>query len=206
MTLTELFYKVFNRNIILLFVALAIPTLMIWFWNYANIRARTTVDAAKGELHANRNQENISVEEYQLKEVNDNNELRWKLNAAHGVMNPATKDVDLETVHVDYYDGAKIKMRLTSPIGKANEATKVIALLSTKERQVEAEGEEGKSKMLAAKVELVKNNQFLATGGVNISWPGVAKVTGDRAEGSLKSTDLKNFKIMGHTHASIGGM
>jgi len=204
--LTELFYKVFNKNAILLCVALAIPVVLIWFWNYANTRARTTVDAAKGELHRNLNQENISVEEYQLKEVNDNNELRWILNAAHGVMNPKTKDVDLDVVKVDYYDGLKVKMRLAAPIGKANEGTKEIALYSTSKQKVEAEGEEGKSKMLAAKVELVKNNQFLATGGVNILWPGVAKVSGDRAEGSLASTDLKNFKIIGNTHASIGGM
>jgi hypothetical protein len=190
----------------MLFVALAIPSFLIWFWNYANTRARVTVSAAKGELQGNKNQDNISVEEYQLKEVNDSNELRWMLNAARGVMNPVTKDVDLDTVHVDYFDGAKVKMRLTSPVGVANENTKQIALLSTKEHRVEAEGEDGKAKMLAAKVELIKNNQFLATGGVNIVWPGVAKVTGDQAEGSLKSTDLKNFKIIGHTHASIGGM
>jgi LPS export ABC transporter protein LptC len=206
--LTELFYKVFNKNAILLVVALAIPVLLVMFWNYANTRARTTVDAAKGELHNNKNQENITVDEYQLKEVNDSNQLRWMLNAVRGVMNPSTKDVDLETVHVDYFDSetGKMKMRLTSPIGKANEGTKQIALYSNEKVKVEAEGEDGKAKLLAAKVELIKNNQFLATGGVNIVWPGVAKVTGDRAEGSLASTDLKNFKIMGNTHASIGGM
>jgi hypothetical protein len=51
----------------------------------------------------------------------------------------------------------------------------------------------------------MEKNQFLASGGVNIIWPGVAKVTGNEATGSLKSTDLKNLTIKGNTHAAIGG-
>jgi hypothetical protein len=71
---------------------------------------------------------------------------------------------------------------------------------------VEAEGEEGKVKLTAKKIELNKKNQFQATGGVNIIWPGVAKVIGNLAEGVLSSGNLDNVKVIGNTHALIGSL
>jgi LPS export ABC transporter protein LptC len=201
----ELVYRIFNRNVIRLIAALAIPLLLYSFWRYANEKATTLVEKTKVDISNRPNQDKITVEDYQLKEVNDSNDLKWLLQAKTGVVDPATKDVNLTTVHVDYFDQGKIKMRLTAPTGVANENTKMTKLLSSKTKRVECEGEDGKAKLLAYQVELKNKNQFLATGGVNIVWPGVAKVVGNQAEGLLKSTDLKNFKIEGNTHAWIGG-
>ncbi len=197
--------KMFNQNSMKLILALAIPTGLISFWLYAQHEAKVDVDQYKEEQKEHPNSNKIQVENYELKEIDDNNTLKWRLMAMHGESDPETKDVDLTEVNVDYFDGKKIKMRLSAPTGLANEATKKVELRSTSARRVTCEGEEGKSELAANKVELMKKNQFAATGGVNIVWPGVAKVTGDRAEGSLANTDLNNLKVIGHTHASIGG-
>lgn len=197
--------RIFNPKVYRFIAALAIPLLLFSFWRYANEKATTMVGQTKADLKTRTNQDKITVEDYTLKEVNDSNEMKWLLVAKSGVVDPVTKDVNLSTVHVDYYDGQTLKMRLTAPTGIANENTKMTKLLSSKNQKVECDGEGGKAKLLAYQVELKNKNQFLATGGVNIVWPGVAKVSGNVAEGSLKSTDLKNFKIVGNTHAWIGG-
>ena len=186
-------------------MALAIPIGLIGFWLYAQHMANVDVEEYKQEQKEHPNSNKIQVDHYELKEIDDANNLKWRLMAMHGESDPETKDVDLVDVNVDYFDGKKIKMRLSAPTGIANEASKKVELLSTKARRVSCEGEEGKSQLSANKVELMKKNQFAATGGVNIVWPGVAKVSGDRAEGSLANTDLNNLKVIGNTHASIGG-
>jgi len=198
--------KIFNKNTLVLFGWLAIAYTFYTFWHYANDKATNMVTQTKADLSHRQNQDKMTVEDYSLKEVNDANKVKWQLHAKSGVVDPVTKDVSLETVHVDYYDEAgALKMRMTAPTGIANENTKMTKLLSSKTQKVECEGEGGKAKLLAYQVELKNKNQFLATGGVNIVWPGVAKVNGSQAEGSLKNTDLKNFKIVGNTHAWIGG-
>jgi LPS export ABC transporter protein LptC len=196
---------IFNQNLLKLLLALAIPTALIGFWLYAQHEAKVDVESYKEEQKEHPNSNKIRVENYELKEIDDFNHLKWRLMAMHGESDPETKDVNLTDVNVDYFDGKKIKMRLSAPTGLANEATKKVELLASGSKRVTCEGEEGKSEMRANKVELMKKNQFAATGGVNIVWPGVAKVTGDRAEGSLANTDLNNLKVIGNTHASIGG-
>jgi hypothetical protein len=203
--LAELISKLTSRNSLTLILALAIPFAMYSFWNYANQSANTMVKDTGEEIRKNPNQEKMTVDDYCLKEVDDNNELKWILAAKTGVVDPVTKDVSLTQVHVDTFEGKKMKMRMEAPIGLANENTKMTKLLSNKAQKVECLGEDGKAKLIAYQVELKNKNQFLATGGVNIVWPGVAKVSGNEANGSLKSTDLKNFKIVGNTHAWIGG-
>ena len=197
--------RIFSGKTFRFIAALAIPLLLYSFWRYANEKATTMVGQTRGELSHRPNQDKVTVEDYSLKEVNDSNQMKWLLFAKTGVVDPVTKDVNLSTVHVDYFDNGAVKMRLTAPTGIANENTKMTKLMSSKSQKVECEGEGGKAKLLAYQVELKNKNQFLATGGVNIVWPGVAKVSGNQAEGSLKNTDLKNFKIVGNTHAWIGG-
>jgi hypothetical protein len=82
----------------------------------------------------------------------------------------------------------------------------MVKLAGIGERPVTAFGEEGKVKLEAAKIELDKNNQFQATGNVNIMWSKAAKVIGDMACGSLGANDLNNVKIIGHTRALIGSL
>jgi hypothetical protein len=187
-----------------LFLALAIPVGIFGLWFYAKYEAEKEVGITSEAIKHNPINEKILVKDYQLKEIDDSNHLRWRLQADTGITDPATKDVALRTVNVDYFEQGKIKIRLCAPVGFANEGSRVVELLSEKDKHVLAEGEEGKAKMEASKVELMKKNQFLATGGVNILWPGVAKVRGDRAEGSLASADLKKLRIVGNTHALIG--
>jgi hypothetical protein len=193
-----------NHRYARLALALAIPSIIFGVWFYAKYEAEKEVDAMSVSLKKNPMNEKILVDDYQLKEIDDSNRLRWRLKAAHGSTDPVTRDVALRTVDVDYFEDGKIKIHLCAPVGLANEGTKVVELNAEKDVRVVAEGEEGKSKLDAKKVELMKKNQFLATGGVNILWPGVAKVRGERAEGSLASADLKKLKIVGNTHALIG--
>ncbi len=203
--MSEIVSRIFNRSTYTLLAALSVPVLFYVFWNYANNQANMMVKETSGAIKKNVNQDKISVDDYNLKEVNDSNEVKWLLAAKTGVIDPVTKDVNLDTVHVDYFDGATLKMRISSPIGLANENTHMVKLFAQGGKRVEAQGEGGKAKLDAQKIELMEKNQFLASGGVNIIWPGVAKVTGNEATGSLKSTDLKNLTIKGNTHAAIGG-
>jgi hypothetical protein len=96
-------------------------------------------------------------------------------------------------------------MRLIAPQGEANASTKYVQLTSDAGSLVQAEGAGGKAKLEAAKIELMKKNQFIASGGVTIEWPNVAKVTGDMAAGRIDLSDFKDFKIVGNTHAQING-
>jgi len=196
--------QILSRGPWKLILALAIPSAIFGLWFYAKNEAEREVGLTATQIKKNPINEKICVTDYQLKEIDDSNHLRWRLMAAQGVTDPVTRDVALKKVNVDYFDGTKIKIRLSAPLGLANESTRAVKLDSADKTRVVAEGEEGKARLMATKVELMKKNQFQATGGVNIVWPGVAKVSGDKAEGSLASADLKKLKIMGNTHAVIG--
>lgn len=195
------------RGILKFVVALAIPSLLIYFWVSAQKMADTEVTSFKEEKKAHPDQSVTTVTNYELKEVDDANTVKWHLQAKEGVMQPETKDVMLSEVKVEYFDGPKLKMRMSAPKGAANETTRLVRLGSDDKNHVICEGEEGKSRMEASKVELTKDNQFKAEGGVNILWPGVAKVTGDTAHGHLdKGAQLDKIKIVGNTHSFMGHM
>lgn len=188
-------------------VALAIPLGIYMFFHYSQEEADRQVKEYEASKKDHPDSSKITVDNYELKEVDDTNQLRWQLLAHQGIMEPVTKDVDLHEVMVSYYDKKKLKMRISAPVGVANERSRLVVLDAAGKQRVIAEGEDGKAHMEAAKVELKGKNNFVATGGVNITWPGVAKVTGNTATGSLeKSAELKNFKIVGNTHALIGQM
>jgi hypothetical protein len=94
-------------------------------------------------------------------------------------------------------------MRLEAPFGSADQQTKYVKLEGGKKGRVVAEGQNN-MKLSSAVVELIKKNEFLASGGVIIDWPGVAKVSGDSASGLTDmSSGPKNFKVVGNTHAEI---
>ena len=155
------------------------------------------------------NNGNTTVDNYELKEIDDSNAIKWILTARRGVMpdGKGAKDVLLSGVDMKYMDAGAVKMRMTAPDGVANETTHVVNLKSDPKQRVIADGGEGKGRMEANTVELTKRNQFIANGNVNINLPGVAKVTGDKATGALEKTaELKNFIILGHTHALIGAL
>ena len=148
--------------------------------------------------------EEIAVDEYVLKEVDDENQLKWQLKAVRGVLEPKTRDVDLKGVEVEYYHEGKVSLKIIAPIGKANESTRKIQLTSTETEKVVGMGMEKQSRLETKDLELTKKNQFIATGGVNIDWPGVAKVTGDKAEGTMSPTRFVDHLIIrGNTHAQL---
>ncbi|MGH9550304.1 MAG: LPS export ABC transporter periplasmic protein LptC [Terriglobales bacterium] len=188
-------------------LALSIPTGIIGLWFYSQYAANKEVEEYLKSEKAHPAADRITVKNYELKEVDDANHMRWQLIAETGIMGAASKDVLLKEVTVRYFDGDKVKLRLSAPAGIANEGKHEVKLGSKNGRRVQCEGQDGKAKLDAEKVELTKKNQFLATGGVTITMPGVAQVTGSEATGSLeKDADLKNFKICGNTHALLGHM
>jgi LPS export ABC transporter protein LptC len=191
-----------NRRVLKLILALAIPIVIAWFFIYSQQQATVEVAKYKEEQKANPTSSGIEINNYALKEVDDHNRIHWQLIAKKGSLAPDNKDVKLDEVKVEYYDAGQLKMKLVAPRGEANEATHYVKLLSANGKGVVAEGDGGKNKFRAAVIELIKKNQFLASGGVIIE-SGEAKVTGDQANGTLDMTGPKNFKIIGNTHAEI---
>ncbi|HEY9775984.1 MAG TPA: LPS export ABC transporter periplasmic protein LptC [Planktothrix sp.] len=195
-----------NRNsIIKLVVALSIPSGLAALFVYSQHQANVEVEEYNKFQKAHPAATNITVDNYELKEVDDSNQTRWQLVAQRGVMLRDSRDVQLEKVTMTYFDEGKVKMSLTAPTGLANETTKQVKLKADAKQRVKCTGEDGKAQLDADKVELKEKNKFEATGGVTILYPGVAKVSGATVIGSLeKSADLKNFTITGGTHAVIG--
>ncbi len=199
----------FGRNSSKLVGALAIPAVLIAFWFYAQNEANQQVQEFNKAQKVRPNTDETTITNYELKEVDDSNQVRWLLAAKTGALEPESHDVNLSDVHVDYMDGKTLKMRISAPVGQTNEVTRLVKLASVGNKRVSACGEEGKVKLEATKIELDKKNQFQAVGNVNIVWSNAARVIGDTAFGALGasgSNDLSNVKIVGHTHALIGSV
>ncbi|HIN64184.1 MAG TPA: LPS export ABC transporter periplasmic protein LptC, partial [Candidatus Obscuribacterales bacterium] len=195
--------KIFSKNTLKFVAALSIPAGLTYFWYYSNEQARIEMESYKKEQKENPLQDRVSIDNYELKEVDDQNNLRWQLTAKSGTMLTATKDVNLTEVVVVYYKDKQVKMRLTAPSGVANEGSRKVMLDSNKTTRVVAEGEPGKGRMESSKLELTKKNQFTATGGVNIDMPGVAKVTGNQAVGEFAKGGIRNVRVIGNTHSIV---
>jgi len=188
------------RNTVKFVGALAIPTLIIGFYLHAKKNADDTYNNTKGEIRAKKQE--INVQNYELKEVDDNNNLKWELIANEGTT-ADNKKYDVTGVHMKYFDGPNVKMSVTAPVGKVDTETRFITLNSQKGTRVKGEGDAGKSIFESETVELDKNNKFFATGGVTIEWVDSAKVTGREARGKLDKNGLQDVKVYGHTHALI---
>lgn len=198
--------KIFNLGLLKLFLALTILFGIVGLVYYAQHRAEVAIKEFGTEQakDKNANSEAIVVDNYELKEIGEDNELHWKLTAIQGTMEPNTKDVKLKDVVVKYFKEGKVSMRLQAPVGTANELTRIIILAQEGSKKVMMGGDEKQAQLETSKLELTKNNQFIATGGVNIVLPGVAKVSGNTAEGKFADANLDTFVIRGNTHASIG--
>lgn len=194
---------IFKTEWFKLVLALAIAGSIVGLLWYAQWQAKTLTEEHAKELKENPGTENTTLENYELKEVDADNHLRWILTAATGVVDSATRDVTLTKISVKYMDGPKIKMEVVAPMGKTNDKAQTVTLTATPQQKVIAKGEEGKSSLETQKLELNKKNQFTATGGVNIVMTGVAKVTGDRATGKFAKSELESLIIRGNTHSII---
>jgi hypothetical protein len=203
---SKIFHSIFNQAVYKFLLALAIPAAIMGFWFFSLQESKRIIIESNKDMKAHPLTEQTTVDNYELKEIDDTNTIKWHLVAKQGVMkSDGSKDVLLDHVQLKYYDGKVLKMSITAPYGVANEVTHIVKLSSDAKQRVVAENGTNHGRLEASKVELNKKNQFVATGGVNIVLPGVAKVTGNTATGALeKDSELKNFKIIGNTHAIIG--
>ncbi len=192
-----------NRHNFKLVVALAIPVLIGSIFLYSQNLANQEVAKYRAEQKINPTASRISVKNYELKEVDGANHLRWHLTATSGILGENGKEVDLTNVKVEYFNGPVVRMCLIAPSGQANEETRYVKLLGSGQQKVQAKGDGGKVSLTAFSVELMKNNHFLASGDVNIEWPGVAKVWSDTASGKVNLSDCKEFKLSGNTRALV---
>lgn len=186
-----------------LVLALSILGSIVGLLYYAQYQAKVEEENYAKEKAAHPMSDDVTMKDYELKEVDDANKVRWILKAKSGLMETSTKNVNLVGVHMEYFDNDVVKMKVVAPRGIANDKTMHVELTCDDKEKVIAEGEAGKSRLETAKLELEKKNKFKATGGVNIVWAGVAKVTGDYATGRLGKADLEDLKIIGNTHAII---
>jgi len=196
---------IFNKGTIKLLAALSIPAgLALIFW-YSQEMANKEVAIYIDEQDKNPTTERVTVENYELKEVDDSNRIRWQLTAKQGVADQGSQVINLKDVKMVYFDPAthEMKMSLAAPTGEAREQDHYVKLTGNDKTKVVAEGQGGKARLEAREVELTKKNHFTATGGVNIIWPEVAKVSGNMATGKMDSANLQDFKIVGNTHAEI---
>jgi lipopolysaccharide export system protein LptC len=196
---------VLNRSVWKFVFAMAIPVSIGWFFWYSQQQANFEVEQYKKEQKANPISDELVIQNYAMKEIDDLNRIRWQLVAATGKLKGNGKDVELTDVKVEYFDAQTraLKMRLEAPFGSADQQSKYVKLEGGKNGRVVAEGQNN-MKLSSAVVELIKKNEFLASGGVIIDWPGVAKVSGDSASGMTDmSSGPKNFKVVGNTHAEI---
>ncbi len=143
--------QVFNRNVSKFVGAISIPTVIMIFWFYAVHEANLQVKEFNKAQKIRPNTDQTVISHYELKEVDDSNQVRWQLSANEGVMEPVSHDVNLTEVHVDYMDGKIIKMRLSAPMGHTNEDTRLVKLSGSGNKLVEATGEEGKVKLTSNK-------------------------------------------------------
>lgn len=201
---------IFNRGVGKFLLALSIPLGIVYFFWYSQHEATEAIKQLKIDQKAHPTVSAVTINNYEMKEVDDGNHIRWQLTSRVGVLNPNGKDVELADVVVNYFDATThaLKMKMVAPIGHANQATKFVKLTGDKTRRVVADGGGFRpSHFECGQVELIKQNEFLASGGVIIDWPGVAKVSGSLAAGSTDmSSGPKNLKVVGNTHATIGAM
>ncbi len=198
---------VFNKKVAQVLLALSIPSGIIYFFTYSQNQADIQLKEFQAQQKAHPKTQNFTIDNYSMKEVDDANRVRWQLKSDQGVLQPNGKDILLKTVTVEYYDQktGEMKMRMSAPLGEANQQTKYVKLLGDKKTRVTADGGGmRKSHFECSQVELIKKDEFLASGGVIIDWPGVAKVSGSLASGSTDmSSGPKNLKVIGNTHAEI---
>lgn len=190
------------KNTVKFLAAISIPVGLIWAFQAAKKGADEGYEQHIKTMNEHPTTEGTVTTDFQLKEVDDNNTLRWQLVAKKG-STLDNKKVDIEDVNVKYFDGPNVKMLISAPVGRVDSQTRFVNLTSAKGHRVRGEGDNGKSVFEAETIELDKKNQFFATGGVIIEWSEVAKVTGREARGKIDKGGFQNVKVMGNTHAVI---
>lgn len=196
--------KIFNRTNTKLIAALSIPMGMAWIFWYSQRTADIEYREFEKSQKENPIADRVVVSNYEIKEVDASNVVKWRLVAKKGSTDEAGI-THLEDVDVSYYEDGTgaVKVRLIAPSGEAEQSTHYVKLTSSNGKRVNCQGDSGKLTLTADTVELTKKNQFTASGGVTIVFDGVAKVTGNQADGKLDAGGVKDFIIRGNTHAVI---
>lgn len=190
------------RNTVKFLGAISIPLAIVGAFMAAKNAADKQYESEIDVMKAKPTGEGTVVKDYELKEVDDNNTIRWQLVANKGATTD-NKNIAVEGVKIKYFDGPNVKMLVSAPVGNVDGETRFVKLMSKDGHRVHGEGDGGKSVFDAETIELDKKNQFFATGGVIIEWAEVAKVTGNEARGKLDKGGIQDVKIIGHTHAVI---
>src|SRR5579883_760443 len=134
-------------------VALAIPSLIVWAWFSAKNAADIEMTKYKAEQANNPTTKNVIVKDYELKEVDDSNRIRWQLKAKQGkVLGDTNSQVALEGVTMIYKDPetGETKMSLMAPEGEANQVTRFVRLTGKGKDRVSAIGQGGKAQMITS--------------------------------------------------------
>ena len=133
---------IFNRNALKLVAALAIPSSIAYFFYFSQQQANRELEQYKKEQATHATSEELVVNDYEMKEVDDSNRLRWLLKSHEGKLMPNGQDVELKGVKVEYYDPTTkaLKMSITAPLGVANQTTKYVKLNADKTGRVIADG------------------------------------------------------------------
>lgn len=196
--------RIFNMGTLKLAAALTILFGLVYLVWYAHQQAEEEMRRFNAEQSEKNKDSSVTVDNYELTEISNDNQMRWRLRAGSGVVEPSSKDVALSKVEVIFYKDGKDSMLLTAPTGKVNEISRKIILTAKEKELVVAIGIDDKKRLEAKHLELTKKNEFKATGGVNIVLPGVAKVSGDTAEGGLSGSSMGKMCVRGNTHSVIG--
>lgn len=190
------------KNTIRFLGALAIPSLIVWGFVSAQKGAENEYNSLTSEMKEHPTSTKTETTEFELKELDDNNAVRWHLTGKKGTT-AEMKVVDVTDVKMRYFDGPNVKMEIIAPLGNVDVSNRYVKMKSAKGQRVSGIGDGGKNKFDAETIELDKQNQFIATGGVKIDWSDVALVTGEMAKGKMSKDGIQNVKVIGHTHAII---
>src|SRR5215813_7534260 len=120
--------RLLNKGTLKLVAALSILIGLISLVYYAHKQAEEEMRRFEAEQNEKNKDSSVTVDNYELTEISNENQLRWRLRAGSGVVEPHSKDVALKKVEVVFFKEGKDSMLLTAPTGKVNEISRMIIL------------------------------------------------------------------------------
>ena len=106
------------------------PVVIAFIFLYSQHGGRCGNDQHNKEAAAHPTTKHIVEKDFELKEVDDNNHVKWRPLAESGEMSDDNKSANLTKVTVEYFDaadGKTVKMRLVAPQGVADESTNTLS-------------------------------------------------------------------------------
>ncbi|MBK7836400.1 MAG: LPS export ABC transporter periplasmic protein LptC [Candidatus Obscuribacter sp.] len=126
---------IFRTDAFKLILALSILGTIVGLMFYAQNMANRIEKEAEEQRRLNPTAVTTSIDNYELKEIDDANHIRWILRAKRAVLEKDRK-FSLDSIDMQYFDDGKEKMHLIAPIGMADEASRQIQLDSNDKQKV----------------------------------------------------------------------